>query len=152
MYMKIILDNNNIVIESPFILSVLGRLIGFSKKTRPAMGMALPFCIIMYDLQHPMYEVWMNHERTHIRQMGESLGIAFIIAKIEYLYARLILKYSHIEANRFECIEQECYLNQTNADYLQNRKLWSFVKYIKNKTDFYIDEEYRVVVKYPCLC
>jgi hypothetical protein len=63
-----------------------------------------------------------NHERIHLRQQVEMLIIPFYIL---YLIFTLINGYSK---NPFE---KEAYENEHNIDYLNLRKLFSWIKYIK---------------------
>jgi len=87
------------------------------------------------------------HERIHIRQSIETLFLIFPYSMLEYLYARIILKYSHAEAYFYECVEQEAYLNQNNPYYLEDRGFFSIWKYIKQKRKLHTDENYHVVLK-----
>jgi len=86
------------------------------------------------------------HERIHIRQSIETLFLIFPFAMIEYLYARIILKYSQTEAYFYECVEQEAYLNQNNPNYLKSRGFFSTWKYIRHKTKFHTDSNYHLVI------
>jgi len=71
-----------------------------------------------------------NHEKIHIRQQLELLILPFYIwYLIEFLihYWKLRswgLAYSTIS------FEKEAYANEHNFEYLKNRKLWSFFKYL----------------------
>lgn len=112
-----------------------------------AKGFAVfPIFIVLGDLEHPMTQQWLNHESIHIQQFLESFGLFWTLSKLEYLYARIFLKYSHIQAYRYEAMEQEAYLNQENLNYLKERKLFSTWKYFKQKKLFHTDSSYRVIV------
>lgn len=81
-----------------------------------------------------------NHEQIHFRQQIELLFVGEIIFRlVERFYLRVILSKNSLDSYKLCCFEQEAYLNQDNPDYLKNRKLFSFVKYIKNKTHFEFD-------------
>ena len=147
--MKIIKKKWIIIIVSDKLVTTISQLIGFSGKKggKPAMGLALfPCFIILRNLSHPMTEQWINHESIHIRQFIESLGLFWAFSMLEYLYARLILKYSHVDAYYFEAVEMEAYLNQNNRDYLITKPLFSTLKYYFNKTKYHTDENYHVVI------
>lgn len=147
--MKILIKTNSLIFVSNSLSNFLAFLTGLNGRngSKPAMGFAVfPFFIILKNLTHPMTEQWINHERIHIRQFLESLWIFWIYSKLEYLYARLFLKYSHIDAYRYESIEQEAYLNQSNMNYLKERKPFFTFKYMREKKSFYTDNNYNVIV------
>lgn len=140
--MKISFKGSYFLIISNSLVSRIGRIMGFKDE---AMGLVIfPCFIVLRNLTHPMTKSWINHERIHIRQLISTLGLIWIYSQIEYIYARLVLKYSHFEAYQFETIEQEAYLNQTNLDYIQESSPFSFLKHIKRKARFKIDEQYHV--------
>ena len=142
--MKVYFRSDHLLIVSDQLVSILSFLTGFGKK---AMAFTIFMCIIVRNLDHPMTNQWINHERIHIRQLIESLGLFFVIAQFEYLYARIILKYNHMEAYKYECIEQEAYLNQSNSNYLKERPLFRTYRNIRGKVDFRISEDYQVTQK-----
>lgn len=77
-------------------------------------------------------EVLLNHERIHIRQQVELLFVGFVLL---YFFSFLVnyLKYKNFDnAYRNIFFEQEAYSNQTRLDYLDNRKIFSHMKYMKN--------------------
>lgn len=81
-----------------------------------------------------------NHEKIHFRQQIELLFIGEILCRlIERLYLRLFLSKNSLDSYKLCCFEQEAYLNQDNDNYLKDRKLFSFIKYIRNKTNFEFD-------------
>ena len=75
-----------------------------------------------------------NHERIHIRQGNEMLWLFFYLwYGVEYLIKRLFVygwKNTN-QAYRNISFEREAYSNQSNLNYLNNRKWHSWVKYIK---------------------
>lgn len=148
--MKITLHKYYIKIISSKLAYFFGLLISLGNKdfASKTNAVALPVNIIILKYKkHTMNNQWINHERIHLRQYWESLGICFIISKFEYLYARIILKYSHINAYLYECQEQEAYINQKDQDYLNNRKFWSFVKFIKDKKKISFGENLELIIK-----
>jgi hypothetical protein len=147
--MKLYIKRYYILIISNKLMNLIAGITGFDGKgsSKAAMGVAIPPCfIVLRNLSHPLTPQWINHERIHIRQNLETLCFAFVIAKIEYFYARIFLKYTKAEANRFEFIEQEAYLNQHNSDYLKQRKIFSSFKYIFRKKKFHSDENYNLIL------
>ena len=76
----------------------------------------------------------LNHERIHIRQELECLLVIYlVIYYLHYGYNRLT-GMNHITAYRNICFEREAYGNQGDADYLKNRKSYSFIKYFRENT------------------
>lgn len=141
--MKISTHKGYILIISDKFVTFLSQIV----KLPRSMGFTLFPCIIVFrNLTHPMLEQWLVHERIHIRQNVESLFLIFPFAMLEYLYARIVLKYTHIEAYRYECVEQEAYLNQNNLNYLKSRRPFAIWKYIRNKTKFHTDKNYHVII------
>lgn len=74
-----------------------------------------------------------NHERIHTAQERELLFIPFyIIYVIEWLL-RLIQYRNSKEAYYNISFEREAYAHGKYLNYLKNRKLYSWVKFIKKK-------------------
>lgn len=75
-------------------------------------------------------KVLMNHENIHIRQQYETLWLPFFIMYVaEYIYGVYKYKNSRL-AYRNISFEREAYDNQYNLNYLKNRKLFSWIKYL----------------------
>ncbi|MDR2205519.1 MAG: hypothetical protein LBE36_05125 [Flavobacteriaceae bacterium] len=75
-------------------------------------------------------QVLINHEKIHIRQQLELLVIFFYIWYIaEFCYRFLKLK-NRFLAYRNISFEREAYSNESDFNYLTNRKLWGFWKYL----------------------
>lgn len=72
-----------------------------------------------------------NHEKIHLRQQLELLIIFFYIwYLLEYFYWLSVYK----DKNRAYLnisFEKEAYGNDSNLNYLKERKLFNFVKYLK---------------------
>lgn len=139
-----------ILIISDRFTNLLSKLTGLDGKKggKGAMGFAIfPCFIILRNLSHPMTSQWINHESIHIRQFLESLGFFWLYSKMEYLFFRIFKKYSHLKAYMNESIEQEAYLNQHDSTYLSKRPIFNTFKYMKNKTRFHTDDNYKVVVE-----
>ncbi|MGB5417730.1 hypothetical protein [Algibacter sp.] len=75
-------------------------------------------------------QVLINHEKIHLKQQLELLIIPFyIFYGLEFLF-RLIQYKNWQKAYRNISFEREAYLNQNNLEYLQNRSIWRFLKYL----------------------
>lgn len=92
-------------------------------------GLALfPFVFVKYALDKKN-EVFLNHERIHLRQQLELLVIPFFIWYFTEFLVRFIqyknwdLAYRNIS---FEC---EAYANEKDLNYLKRRSFWGFLKY-----------------------
>lgn len=76
-----------------------------------------------------------NHERIHSYQMRELLWIFFyLIYSIEW-FVGLIKYRNSLKAYYNISFEREAYQNEDNLSYLDKRKIFSFIKYYKNKTN-----------------
>ncbi|WKN42344.1 hypothetical protein [Tunicatimonas pelagia] len=72
----------------------------------------------------------MNHERIHLRQQLELFIIPFYLLYFgEYLTRRLQGK-NHREAYRAISFEREAYDQEVQLDYLANRPIFAFRKYL----------------------
>lgn len=73
-----------------------------------------------------------NHEHIHLQQQKEMLLIFFYLwYGIEYLIR--LIQYgggNRKQAYRNISFEREAYANQGNANYLNERCFWSFMKYL----------------------
>ena len=87
-----------------------------------------PFVFIKYasDKLNP---VFVNHEKIHFRQQLELLILPFYIWYVlEYFIRLLHYKKRHL-AYKNICFEREAYANESNLDYLKERKFLGFLKY-----------------------
>ena len=96
-------------------------------------GMALfPFIILKekIDVSNP---IMIQHEKIHIRQQTEMLILPFFIwYGIEYFIR--ILQYKNKQtAYRNISFEREAYANESQKDFLQQRRFWNFLNYLKSK-------------------
>ena len=69
-----------------------------------------------------------RHEAIHTAQMKEMLYIFFYLWYVVEWIIRLFMKGN---AYRNTSFEREAYANQDDLNYLENRKRFDFVKYIK---------------------
>ena len=75
--------------------------------------------------------IFINHEKIHLRQQLELLILPFFIwYGLEYFFRLFQYKNTQL-AYRNISFEREAYANETNLNYLKNRKLFKFVRYLK---------------------
>ncbi len=75
-------------------------------------------------------EVLLNHERIHLRQQLELLVIPFyLLYVVEFLLRRMQYP-THDQAYRNISFEREAYTNAKNLRYLNERRFWSWMKYV----------------------
>jgi hypothetical protein len=88
-----------------------------------------PFIILKHSSLREN-KVLMHHERIHIRQQFECLLVIFyLIYVIEFLIH--LVRYQNIEkAYRRISFEREAYSNERDFDYLEKRKIWTWLKYL----------------------
>jgi hypothetical protein len=82
-----------------------------------------------------MNKVLMNHEKIHLKQQLEMLIIPFYLWYSFEFLIRLIQYKNWNIAYRNISFEREAYVNEVNLEYLNNRPLWAFLKYLR-KHDF----------------
>ncbi|AOW20393.1 hypothetical protein [Urechidicola croceus] len=69
-----------------------------------------------------------NHEKIHLKQQLELLWVPFFLwYSVEFLIKLIIYKNWH-EAYRNISFEKEAYQNESNFNYLNQRKLFAFLK------------------------
>lgn len=94
-------------------------------------GMAIFPFIILKNPQDNSDLVLIRHETIHLRQQLEMLIIPFYIAYIvNYIY-NLALYHNHIRAYQEIIFEREAFSKEDELDYLTNRKLWAFLRYLE---------------------
>lgn len=75
-------------------------------------------------------ELFINHERIHLRQQLEMLVIPFLIwYSIAFLVRLIQFKNWHLAYQNIS-FEREAYANEKDLEYLKTRSFWKFVKYI----------------------
>jgi hypothetical protein len=96
---------------------------------RFAAGITLfPFVLIAPGV--PLSRRLLIHERIHLLQQAELLVLPFyLLYLLEYLAARFRNK-THYQAYRNISFEREAYSNDRNSFYLEQRKTWSWLKYL----------------------
>jgi hypothetical protein len=91
-------------------------------------GMAL-FPFILTKKSNPD-RILVNHECIHLRQQIElGLLLFYLWYFLEYLI-RLIQYRKHFLAYMHISFEMEAFQNETNLNYLKERKFWAFLRYI----------------------
>lgn len=75
--------------------------------------------------------ILMNHEKIHLKQQLEMLIIPFYVFYFLEFLIRLIQYKNWNKAYRNISFEREAYTNEMNLEYLNNRKIWAFFKYIR---------------------
>lgn len=74
----------------------------------------------------------LNHERIHTAQMRELFFVLFyVVYIIEYLIRIPMHDFDIVQAYRNISFEREAYANDEDFEYLNRRKLFAFVKYLK---------------------
>lgn len=88
-----------------------------------------PF-ILIRDKKLVQNTTLLNHERVHLRQQAELLILPFYFWYIIEYLIRLIIYKNKQRAYRNISFEREAYANENSMEYLNKRKLWTFLKYI----------------------
>jgi len=89
-----------------------------------------PF-IFMSDAKDKENEVFINHEKIHIRQQLELLILPFFIWYIVEYGFRLIQYKDRNKAYYNISFEREAYTNEKDLNYLNERSFWKFWHYLK---------------------
>jgi hypothetical protein len=71
-----------------------------------------------------------NHESIHIIQQKELLVIIFYLWYFLEFSIRYLKTFNFDKAYYSISFEKEAYENEKNSEYIKNRKLWSFLKYL----------------------
>jgi len=74
--------------------------------------------------------VLINHERIHLKQQKELLWIFFFLWYVIEFFVHLIRLRNWNKAYHNISFEKEAYDNEGNPNYLKDRKVWSFMKYL----------------------
>lgn len=90
-----------------------------------------PFIFVLNRL-FAQDDVLVNHERIHIRQAIELLVLPFYLAYILEFLLRYIQHRDFKKAYLAISFEREAYTEERNLTYLKKRKIWSFLRYMKD--------------------
>lgn len=92
---------------------------------------AINICGILFA-KGPCNKVVLNHESIHTAQIKEQLYIFFYIWYLIEWFIKLI-KYRDIYISyKNISFEREAYNNESNFNYLKNRKKFAFLEYLRN--------------------
>lgn len=94
------------------------------------VGLSLWPFIILKDTRLKDDAVLINHERIHLKQQQELLLLPFYIFYIMEWLLRSIVYLDSYKAYQNISFEREAYHNEKNMDYLKERKIFSFIKYL----------------------
>lgn len=97
------------------------------RKDYTAMAL-FPF-IILRKKEYKENAVLLNHEKIHLRQQAELLILPFYLWYLIEFFIRFIYYGNHKQAYHNISFEREAYSNETNPNYLRNRKLFKFIYY-----------------------
>ncbi|WP_298554031.1 hypothetical protein [uncultured Algibacter sp.] len=93
-------------------------------------GMTIFPFVFLKTKQLKENKVLINHEKIHLKQQLELLVIPFYVFYVIEFLIRLVKYRNWQKAYRNISFEREAYCNQANLEYLQNRLIWSFLKYL----------------------
>lgn len=74
--------------------------------------------------------VLINHERIHLRQQQELLILPFYVLYLIEWVLKSIFYMDRYKGYQNTSFEREAYHNEKNLDYLNERRLFSFIKYL----------------------
>lgn len=74
--------------------------------------------------------VLINHEKIHLKQQQELLIVPFYIFYITEWILKSIFYMDRYIGYQNVSFEREAYDNEKNLDYLNERKMFSFIKYL----------------------
>ena len=96
-------------------------------------GMAVfPFVLVKYDFDKTN-EVFVNHEKIHLKQQLELLIIPFFIWYLFEYLIRLFQYKNAALAYRNISFEREAYAKESDINYLKKRSFFQFLQYLKLK-------------------
>lgn len=94
------------------------------------MGLSLWPFIILKDNTLKEDIVLINHEKIHLKQQLELLILPFYIIYITEWVLRSVYYLDTYRAYQNLSFEREAYANERNLNYPDERKLFSFIKYL----------------------
>lgn len=93
-------------------------------------GMTVFPFIIIPDKKYREDEIFLNHEKIHIRQQAELLVIPFFIWYLVEFLIRLVRYRDRWMAYKNISFEREAYAKEKDPGYLKSRSFWSFLRYL----------------------
>jgi hypothetical protein len=88
-----------------------------------------PF-VFLTDKEDKLNDVFINHEKIHIRQQLELLVLFFYVWYLLEYFFRLVQYKDRKKAYINISFEREAYANEKDLNYLKERSFWSFFKYV----------------------
>jgi hypothetical protein len=88
-----------------------------------------PF-VFLTDKEDKLNDVFINHEKIHIRQQLELLVLFFYVWYLLEYFFRLVQYKDRKKAYFNISFEREAYANEKDLNYLKERSFWSFFKYV----------------------
>lgn len=86
------------------------------------------FGILFYKDKNSLNSCLLNHEKIHTKQMVELLFIGFYLWYVLEWIVRIFMRGNAYQNISFE---REAYNNQRDLQYLENRKHYSWIKYLR---------------------
>lgn len=88
-----------------------------------------PF-VFLADKDDKLNEIFINHEKIHIRQQLELLIVPFYLWYTAEYLLRLIQFRNRKKAYYSISFEKEAYANEKDLEYLKSRSFWRFLSYM----------------------
>ena len=88
-----------------------------------------PF-VFMIDPKDKANDVFVNHERIHIKQQIELLIVPFFVWYVIEYGIRFVQYKDRNKAYYNISFEREAYANEKDLEYCKTRSFWSFLKYV----------------------
>jgi len=82
-------------------------------------------------------DVLINHEKIHLKQQLELLILPFYLFYVLEFLCRLMYYKNWYLAYINISFERESYKNEANLNYLNERKPWAFLKYLRKNENQY---------------
>ncbi len=79
----------------------------------------------------PLSRRTINHETIHSHQIKELFFVGFYVWYLTEWFLRLIYCRSFKKAYKTICFEKEAFSNDTDLKYLDSRKSFAFLRYLK---------------------
>lgn len=93
-------------------------------------GISLWPFVILENQQLKQDEYFLNHEKIHLRQQLELLVLFFYVWYAIEFFIRYLNYGNGLSAYRNISFEREAYRRENDLDYLKNRSVWAFLKFL----------------------
>lgn len=94
-------------------------------------GMAIFPFIFLKEKKQRQNPVMILHEKIHLRQQAELLVLPFFVWYLFEFFFRLMQYKDSTLAYENISFEREAYANESQAGFLEQRKFWNFLNYLK---------------------